>query len=70
MTPETLEQLQVPAPADEQPAIVIEPSDYATGFVEGFLRAHGISGPPEMPQFRAALAELAQHLSEVRRRAN
>jgi DNA-binding helix-hairpin-helix protein with protein kinase domain len=68
MTPEIV-QTAVPAPA-EPVTLAIEPSDYATGFVEGFLRAHGVTSRPDMLQFRAALAELTEHLAEARRWSN
>jgi hypothetical protein len=50
--------------------VELEPSDYATGFIEGYLRAQGVSLPPDVNQFRAALTELSQHLGEIRQHAH
>jgi hypothetical protein len=67
MTPEThLADQQAPQSADAD----LQPSDYASGFVEGWLRAQGVQGTPTIPEFREALTELAHHLKEVRRTAN
>lgn len=56
------------SPQSAQPEL--QPSDYASGFVEGWLRAQGVQGTPTLPEFQAALSELANHLQEVRRQAN
>ena len=50
--------------------VELQPSDYATGFVEGYLRAQGVVMPPNISQFREALAELSEHLGEVRQHAH
>jgi len=71
MTPET-EQItaEIPAAAESQ-APQLAPTDYATGFVSGYLRAQGITGrPPTVPEFREALAELSQHMTEIRQHAH
>lgn len=50
--------------------VELQPSDYATGFIEGYLRAQGVALPPDVDQFRAALTELSQHLGEIRQHAH
>jgi hypothetical protein len=63
-------QVETPAAADEPRAVLVAPSDFATGFVQGYLRAQGITGTPTVPEFREALAELSQHLGEIRQHAH
>jgi hypothetical protein len=60
---------QVPSAAESQGG-PLAPSDFATGFVSGYLRAQGITGTPTVPEFREALAELTEHLSELRHNAH
>ena len=67
MTPEIH---SVDPPAPQQAEADLQPSDYASGFIEGWLRAQGMQGTPSIPEFREALTELARHLKEVRRAAN
>lgn len=62
--------VETPAAAEGPPAAHLTPSDFATGFVQGYLRAQGITGTPTVPEFREALAELSQHLTEVRHAAH
>ena len=40
----------------------LQPSDYASGFVEGWLRAQGVQGTPTIPEFREALTELDEEV--------
>jgi hypothetical protein len=62
--------VDVPAVAEGLPEAHLVPSDFATGFVQGYLRAQGITGTPTVPEFREALAELSQHLAEIRHHAH
>lgn len=48
----------------------LQPSDYATGFVQGWLRAQGVANAPTVPEFREALSELSDHLKEIRHHAH
>ncbi len=48
----------------------LQPSDYATGFVQGWLRAQGVGSAPTVPEFREALTELSEHLKEIRHHAH
>lgn len=57
--------LETSAAADAE----LQPSDYATGFVQGWLRAQGVN-IPSVPEFREALAELSEHLKEIRHHAH
>ena len=59
-----------PTAAAEPKAVELAPTDFATGFVSGYLRAMGITGTPSVPEFREALAELSQHLNEIRHAAH
>ena len=72
MTPET-EQISADVPAADEPQAQpqLVPSDYATGFVAGYLRSQGIVGrQPTVPEFREALTELSQHMAEIRSHAH
>ena len=51
-------------------AVDLQPNDYATGFVAGYLRAQGLMRQPTVPEFREALAELSAHLGEIRHHAH
>ena len=62
--------VEVPAAPEQPQAVQLAPADFATGFVAGYLRAQGISGTPTVPEFREALAELSQHLNEIRHAAH
>ena len=65
------ENISVEVPAASEPqGVQLAPSDFATGFVSGYLRAQGITGTPTVPEFREALAELAEHLGELRHNAH
>lgn len=65
------ENISVEVPAAPEPqAVTLAPADFATGFVAGYLRAQGITGTPTVPEFREALAELTEHLGEIRHNAH
>ncbi|MET0292724.1 MAG: hypothetical protein ABW136_10205 [Steroidobacteraceae bacterium] len=58
------------APVEAASEEAQQPNDYATGFVQGYLRAMGIFATPTVPEFREALAELSEHLKEIRHHAH
>jgi hypothetical protein len=70
MTPENPAFDVQPSPEQRAAAPELIPSDYATGFVAGYLRAQGVARQPTIPEFREALAELTSHLDEVRHAAH
>ena len=69
MTTENI-SVETPAAAEAPQAALLVPSDFATGFVAGYLRAQGITNAPSVPEFREALAELSAHLAEIRHNAH